>query len=411
MRTAPTVGQSCVAAVVSGLISLVPRPCVAQQAARAIQARANDVSAFRYLQPPSEFLFFWPRGSLYEGTVSLPIPTWSRAEALTVARADQRINSWGNCFRLEGEGDRVRPYSPQPAGNVRVGCSGIFTPRFVIRQLDEESAPVRRPTFNPYYKFDIYRFAFRERTLAKMRQLDSVTLSVPSAAEDSVVKLLMPDRHRVGMWAASLAAGHYSNGQKGCWHELAPGESACRDRGEDSPLNEDDGSFSITVYAEPGVSWGQFRFAGDGTQRSAYVVSTALRLHLVTSGEQRRDYGSALARSRFEYRRYNVQGTLPGNNWFPWLWRRNVMRATVESEQAIGRRGPGGIDRGSAMLAIAYPALGGVGFMTKYSWGWDSYNIGFRRRTDRRLAAGVIVDHSAAIMISDRARRRAIFGQ
>jgi hypothetical protein len=411
MRTATTALARRWFALGSIALSILSTRSTGAQNAQSAQGRANDVSAFRYLQPPSEFLFLWPKESLYEGTVSLPVPTWSRTEALTVARADQRVNSWRNCLRQEGEADRVRPYSQQAAGNVRVGCSGTFTPRFVIRQLNEESAPVRRPTFNPHFKFDTYRFTFRPSTLTKMRQLDSVTRPIPSAAEDSMVRRLIGDRHRVRMLAGSVSVGHYSNGQKGCWHEIAPNDSVCRDRGVRGPLNEDDGSFSVVFYAEPGVSLGRFMFAGDGTQRSAYLISTALRFHLVASHEQQRDYGRALARSRFEYRRYNVQGVLPGNRWFPWFWRRNVMRATVESEQAIARRGAGGVDRGSAMLAIAYPALGGAGVMTKYSWGWDGYNIGFRRPVDRRLAFGVIVDHASGIMLSDRARRRAIFGQ
>lgn len=245
------------------------------------------------------------------------------------------------------------------------GCSIVFVPHFVLRQLSSgtaPSSPVRTPTFNPVIELNYFGWG---------RPRDEYTTLV----------------------GLTLRLGHYSNGSDGCLYANRTGsscDSVIADRA--ATINERDGSFS-THYVEPGVSVAQLNFDKDGIERLARLYGIAFRWNppkLDSMGGMDEQLAELYGR-RSLHLSYGVR-------WRTTAWRVDpAVRLQVEYERAFGR--PDSLERDRGMLEAAAwsPHTYGLGLVARYAWGWDYYNVGFSHALRGRFALGVLVDHTRAV--------------
>jgi hypothetical protein len=393
----------------------------------------NDETPFRVLAEPSYAWALWPDSAYYEGNIRIPVVFWSRTkqigerDSVSFATAGWfPVSMMRSCFgrarRLEGI---------DIATTRRHGCTFTFTPHFVVRQTEHESAPVRTPTFNPTLEWNLYTLFIDRDTDTRLRALDRLASNQPietamQIRADSGRKL---PGATLPMVTAHLRFAHYSNGQSGCSYasqSLNPATGRCEPNATvGDELNYVDGSFSLN-YAEVGASYSLMRFDGEGSQRRGITGSASYKFHIKEgtrlgfgglNDEFQREYGIGLATGSLEYRLnwpFDERRRLTNSKLsapIDFLARqRMTFRLRAGGECSPGR-GRDGKCWGEVVGLWTLPALGGMGVAGRYVNGWDYYNIAFPRQVSPRWSIGLTIDHSSAMTITRHARDRAIYGR
>jgi hypothetical protein len=234
------------------------------------------------------------------------------------------------------------------------------TPMVRLRIFDEESSPVRTPSYMPKATVQIARF---------------MNLSSADPADEEEFS-----RGPVEMWLVDVIPfGHHSNGQNGCLFTSQSREDGglCVERGAPQPraVNKHDGSFS-TNYIEAMVRYG--------------------RMHLETEQAPETEYAT-----RWEWRagagvQFNPRGYLPGAIDDELADVYGPTRVIVEA--AAARRDGWRCGRAQAGLRLQFvhdapvgvPSVttkveaaclprrwGGTGVFLRFYRGQDYYNLGF----------------------------------
>ena len=309
-----------------------------------VTARAQE-PAFNAFERSSRFSVAWPKGYLYEGDPAAAIYLWSGSTALR-AVANQDVHSRrSNCGYL----DRA---APPLHGRTATGCTFVLVPHFVIRQMEDSSAAVKPPSFNPYFEWTSYR------------------MSPPAP-----IGFLSYLRVRLA---------HYSNGQAGCTYV---GDTL---RGKDEPCgrpasvtadvpNTDDGDFS-TSYIEPGIGVGIYGLH-EGQLGGYLLLDMAPTFHATKDNLGSRVPG---AMNRGQLRTY-------GNHEFTGELRGMIehSRTGLALHGALlhnwANRAQGFPSwRSDATIGITSQLLFGFGVFVRRSRGYDYYNIGYGRPVDDR---------------------------
>ena len=246
---------------------------------------------------------------------------------------------------------------------------GVVTPNFVIRQLNDSSAAVRTPSFNPKgtYQWLGYRKAVRQ---------------IPDPS-DRTKLIWEPDNvnswKHVDLRLLDVQFAHYSNGQAGCFYErqrfVPVGDDyECQWIGNDSTnraINNSDGSFS-TWYLRGGLGfermWG---FGEDEAQHTSHVgVFGTAQYHIpfMTEDPQRPLYGDWRVRATAEYEK-----------WVKCLGRM-TWQTLAYVEKNLGADDAMPSSHWVAETSLSWEPLFGLGVFLRRHEGQDYYNIAFTRR-------------------------------
>ena len=231
----------------------------------------------------------------------------------------------------------------------------VFTPNFVIRQMQDSSAAVRTPSFNPKATYQLFRLRKR----------------ADPGAGTNVNKWKWVD-----LQMTDFVFAHYSNGQAGCFYTdetftRVNGRLYClRAQNATGPraINFSDGSFS-TWYVRAGVGsermWG---FGGDDapeTSHIAWLASVQYNIPFLTESPQRPLYGDWRVRAQAEYEKLLP---MPGS----FVWRlAGAVEHSLDAGPSIPRTG------WSAETALTSERAFGIGPFVRYYSGQDYYNIAF----------------------------------
>ena len=381
----------------------------ADTSARTQPREPNDAIPFSPFAQPTYFWMGWPRGAMYEGNINIPVHLWSRTASLSKVGIDRISAGASDCLprpvvrTLEALSLGVAKPEATSADSA-TGCTLTFIPHFVIRQLKGGSAPVRTPSFNPNLEFNWYRLsiedsASRRRTRARSSAGgDTAGSGAPTGA----------------LYVSHFRVGHYSNGQSGCLYvhqAYNKQEDECLPHGGQlDTINTTDGSFS-THYLEFGSTVADLFFDRTGAEQRIQTGSFLVRWYPPgwiakiggMDGDLARTYGrwTLLASAGQRWRHESVGP----------LQYRNVRSIVVDGECRLKR--PTGYRRncrGSVEASLNFPGMYGFGFAGRYVFGWDYYNVGYGKPLHNPRSGlftlGLMLDHSRAITISDRARAR-----
>ncbi len=231
----------------------------------------------------------------------------------------------------------------------------VFTPNFVIRQLQDSSAAVRTPSFNPKVTYQTFRLRKRADPGAG-----------PNVNKWKWVDLQMTD----------FVFAHYSNGQAGCFYEderftrVGDRIFCLRPQNDTGPraINFSDGSFS-TWYLRAGVGgermWG---FGGDDAPETSHVaalISLQYNIPFLTEKPQRPLYGDWRVRGQAEYEKL-----LPIPGGFVWRFA-GAIEQSLDAGPSVPRTG------WSVETALTSERAFGFGPFVRYYSGQDYYNIAF----------------------------------
>jgi hypothetical protein len=259
-----------------------------------------------------------------------------------------------------GSGVRTDTVGANGVSPWRWAHMGMITPNFVIRQLDDSSAAVRTPSFNPRGRYQLFR----------MRK----------AAAPGVSANVNRWRH-VDVRFYDLEYAHYSNGQAGCFYErqryvlnAAGTDYVCEwiaNDSSDRAINFSDGSFS---------SW--YLRLGYGTERhwSFGDEGAPSRSHVGLFGFvqfsppfQMEDPQEPL----YGYWRTRVEGEY--EKWYR-RWGGTTMHLRSWYERAIDGASELPKDHVTAQLSVSFDRAWGLGGFARYRDGQDYYNIAFPNR-------------------------------
>lgn len=326
------------------MVSTVATVCIRRHALFcAMLLTASSASAqeppFNTFERPSRFSVAWPKNYLFEGDPSAALYLWSSSIAL---RALQNQDVWSRHSKCLGLDFGLTVPLP---GKDATGCTFVVVPHFVIRQMEDSSAAVKPPSFNPYFEWTSYR------------------MSKPAP-----VGLLTYTR---------LKLAHYSDGQAGCTYV---GDTL---QGKDKPCgrpptvtsdipNTDDGDFS-TSFAEPGIGVGIFGLT-EGQLGWSLTLDLAPMFHATEknwasfvpgamTAEQLRTYGS---------REFTTE--LKGLYWHePTGTALQFSLLHNWADRAAGFEGW----RSDVSIGLTFQPLFGFGVFARRSRGYDYYNIGY----------------------------------
>lgn len=353
--------------------------------------RLTDVQPFSLLARPSHIVFLetragdvlgWPDSAYYEGDVRIPAYMYSRTSALRSFVRQERQKRSSGCLLVHARDDGEQPASGRRSWRAS-GCTMSFTPHFVVRQLSDESATVRRPSFNPALDFSYYRLYAHGDSTRDTPPLDD----------------------GVHLVAASARAAHYSNGQSGCFYAaqtLEP-DQRCTPamRGPDR-LNTLDGSFS-THYLEGALTYGRLWINREGFDRTLAYVSLAERWY-PNVGAGGMDGVLAELYSRTNT---SLLGDLRHTYVFAPRWlssrfhHRQTVNVGVEGDLPAHRPDGWPRHRGAVYASLSTPGAYGLGVIVRHAWGWDYYNIGFRDRVTSGLHFGLVIQHAAPVFFGE----------
>jgi hypothetical protein len=240
-----------------------------------------------------------------------------------------------------------------------IAGSLVATPAFVIRQLDDSSAAVRTPSFNPKGTFQYF-------WLHKV---------LKDGAFTSRQKRDPKNWKHIDGWMIDAVFAHYSNGQAGCFFQRQTmvrvgSDFECRWLGVvDSAINESDGSFS-TWYLRGGGGFERM-WVNPNNASLARRVGTmfTLQYHIpaMTEDPQEKLYGDIRARGIVELESHSLRDKLEG------AWR---FAAIGERAFRTGPNVPS--HQWSVELARSFTRLYGLGAFARLRGGQDYYNIAFK---------------------------------
>lgn len=274
--------------------------------------------------------------------------------------------------------------SPDSAPTVRA-YSVFATPMFRIRMFDEDSNPVRTPSYMPKVSVQ----------MAWFKNLAADTVKGPERYEQPVQVFLL---HAVPF-------GHHSNGQNGC---LFVGQTRpeCNPKQTAAPytaaLNTENGSFS-TNYLRAGFGYRRLYVSGKNDEIEDQASVTNREWGVATTVELNpKGYvgGSISEQLRLTYgaTRVEVDADYARRDWS--FWRITCGRAQISAAFRYLHGAPSDLKYGGAAEAFCLPkGWGGSGVFLRYVDGQDYYNVSFSQRI-RRLQFGVTFDQMKFLMFA-----------
>ncbi len=325
---------------------------------------------------PTQFWLAWPKGAYFEADPTIPLFLASRTS------------------ELRSITDVTKPQSG------RTGVTLVLLPHLTFRQLTSSaarSAPVLTPTFNPGFEFSVFRLS-----------------TAPRGRRPWFFPSIDPTSRAGEMLSAQFRIAHYSNGQSGCLYDnqtyQASSDSCVPEGRPGNALNTKDGSFS-TDYVETTLQKSWILFDSSYAERVLQTLGVTGRVNpgfLAPVGGMDPELASA-------YGRYSISGRYEFKARYDetfGLWRRVPRRLvattilSVDHERAIGRASAYAQSRTTLEAVLAFPRLYGIGLATRYTTGFDYYNIAFGDRISRRFSVGLVFDHSRAMALTPAARRK-----
>lgn len=262
----------------------------------------------------------------------------------------------------------------QPAWHK--ATSLVFTPAFVIRQLDDSSAAVRTPSFNPRAQFQVLW----------VRKTLNAGVSGRQARNPANWKY-------VDAPVLDFTFAHYSNGQAGCFYQgqqfrrpSADADFECVWPGAvpAAPMiNQSDGSFS-TWYVRGGGGYQRMwvhpgRAGTPITWRTGALLTYQFHLPFMTEDPQEPLFGDHRWRLQLEVEKHGFHHRLAGSTRLSFTGER--ANAAVQFPR----------NRGIAELSHSFTRLYGLGLFVRAHGGQDYYNISFTNKLDL-VQWGLFVD-------------------
>jgi len=260
------------------------------------------------------------------------------------------------------------------------------TPMVRLRMIDQESNPVRTPSYMPKGTFQLARL--RNLTTADPRKEEKRYSQGP-----------------IAMWLFELIPfGHHSNGQENCLflpRAVNPGDVCAEPASGAGAVNKLDGSFS-TNYAELTVHYGRMRLDAAGAPEGDYASRSEWR---IGAGVQINPEGflggsiSPVLAPRYGQTRWLVDAMT--------AWRRPARAKWFERLELGGRLQYIGDVEGlppviGKIEVLALPRTwGGAGIFVSYYRGQDYYNLGFAERI-HRVHAGVSLQRDTFLSFAAR---------
>lgn len=260
------------------------------------------------------------------------------------------------------------------------------TPMVRLRMIDQESSPVRTPSYMPKGTFQ----------LARLRNL-----STADPATDEKLYSQGP----IEMWLLELIPfGHHSNGQENCLflpRAANPGDPCVTPPPGAGQVNKLDGSFS-TNYAELTIHYGRMRLDAAGAPEGDYASRREWR---IGAGVQINPEGfaggsiSPVLAPRYGQTRVLVDAMT--------AWRRPARLKWFERFEIGGRlQYIGDVDGLPPVIGkveiLALPRRwGGAGIFVSYYGGQDYYNLGFAESI-HRVHAGVALQRDTFLSVGAR---------
>jgi len=245
-----------------------------------------------------------------------------------------------------------------------------------LRMFDEDSNPVRTPSYMPKATIQ----------LAWMKNLSSAD------PEDAPTEFL---RGPVEMWLINaIPYGHHSNGQNGCLFEAQVRiESECEPQQPPatsaSDINTENGSFS-TNYIRLGLEYRRLYPDGDDPVDLRAVTRREWGLGGGVEFNPTGYIGGSISETLqplYGPTRFRVRGDVVAGNWRIPVWpskRVNCGRAWVEGTAVFITGGSPSVQNVATVEAACLPAgWGGTGLFVRYYRGQDYYNASFLENIHR----------------------------
>jgi hypothetical protein len=270
-------------------------------------------------------------------------------------------------FLFQNTPDRVNRIFDPSAFRWTKSWSLAFTPLMKLRMINEESAPVRTPSFMP--KIDLQLFQFRRSNRGAGQNEAQIA------------------RQPVWMLSQHLTVGHHSNGQEGClFLDETRVEGVCADPVPLPPTREvnfKDGSFS-TNYVRMAVEGARIWLDDNLRLRKQIGLSVAWETHppKFGPGGVNETLRPLLGGQRGRVLGELIQKTTRPNGLFRG-------EASVEAFNSDWPGIPSTIL--SARAEWTFDKIGGWGVMLRGYRGQDYYNLGFAR-TLSELQLGLVFD-------------------
>lgn len=251
-------------------------------------------------------------------------------------------------------GSMQQSYDDARLGHPDWGWLPSFSMMSNLRQLREDSAPVRSPSYMPRLRFTAVR-----------------TPAIPFETKGVTTKQIVLEG----------SVGHYSNGQAGCLfvQQSGPDCALPSDVADESLTVLRGGSFS-SHYVEAGAAYRWLRWSSvlqaDSRQGASRIVSVFARVrdyHLLSGvpggmdTDLRRLYGATRVRAGADYTCETAEaGCFLGISW---------AGAWAEYSNGTARAVKGA--RIAVEVGRTLDWLGGTGFFVRYYNGHDDYNAAF----------------------------------
>ena len=250
---------------------------------------------------------------------------------------------------------------------------GTFLTR--LRMFDEESSPVRTPSYMPKGTIQ----------LAWMKNL---------SARDSTTEPLEFLKGPIDMWLVNVIPfGHHSNGQNGCLfvqQVRIDGECQPEPPSSTNPedVNRENGSFS-TNYIRMGLEYRRMYLVGDypdelrAVSQREWGIGGSLELN--PTGYLGGSISDTL-RPLYGPTRYRITADIVAGNWrFPFLRKVNCGRAWTDATiMFISGAAPTVDTVATSIEAACLPqGWGGAGLFIRYYRGQDYYNAAFLENINR----------------------------
>lgn len=267
------------------------------------------------------------------------------------------------------------------------GWQASITPMVRLRMINEDSNPVRTPSYMPKGTIQVARL--RNLSRADPEKQESLYSSGP-------VSMLLFEL---------IPFGHHSNGQDNCVFQPRKNQPAdqCVEPAsiDDGDVNRVDGSFS-TNYLEFTVHYGRMRLDSTDAPETEYATRREWR---VGAGFQLNPVGygpgaiNSLLAPRYGTTRAIVEAMA--------AWRRPKNIDWFERVDVRGRlEYLGNVPRVPSLIAKLEAAAlprrwGGAGIFIRYSGGQDYYNLGFNESI-HRLQAGFALQRDTFLSFASR---------
>lgn len=270
------------------------------------------------------------------------------------------------------------------------GYSLFATPMFRLRMFNEDSNPVRTPSYMPKVSL---QFAW-------LKNLSTDT--EPSTRHNGPIRMIVMH---------SVPFGHHSNGQNGC---LMIGQERpdCEPKETSVPFvrrfNTENGSFS-TNYVRGGVSYHRLFPRGDTAEGDSedlgWTTKRAWSAGLSAEFNPKRFVGGSLSdelRLVYGDKRFDFQldGAIRDLRVRLWRLKFSCGRAAASGSIRYIHRTLSTLRLGGNAEALCLPkGWGGAGLFVRYVDGQDYYNLNFATRI-KRLQFGFTFDQAKFLMFA-----------